>query len=161
MSSKFSVSSSGGSASATEGSTPVSAAIVRPYSKRVIRRSGAGPGSVAQSGDVVCVGGGAPTLPPHPAVPSASAGGSVSAAKRGGFRSARVTSTMLDLPILAEPHKKADRHLSSRFGANRHFASSQWFGGPPSGSRAPGFDLDVHQDVRGRPRPWAAIEETR
>jgi hypothetical protein len=55
MSSKSSVSSSGGNDWATDGSTPVRSAIVRPYSKRVIRRSGAGPGSAAQSGDVCVV----------------------------------------------------------------------------------------------------------
>ena len=55
MSSKPSVSSSGGSWSATEAGTPVRSEIVRPYSKRVIRRSGAGPGSSAHSGNVsVC-----------------------------------------------------------------------------------------------------------
>ena len=52
MSSKPSVSSSGGSWSATDAGTPVRSEIVRPYSKRVIRRSGAGPGSAAHNGNV-------------------------------------------------------------------------------------------------------------
>src|SRR5436190_1778135 len=51
MSSKPSVSSSGGSWSATDTATPVRSEIVRPYSNRVIRRSGAGPGSSAHSGN--------------------------------------------------------------------------------------------------------------
>ena len=85
---------------------PVRSASDRPFSKRVSRRSGAGPGSLAQSGDEVCVVCVAPTLPPHPSAPSASADANANAnatkpsrLQASRFKSARVTSNMLDLPF--------------------------------------------------------------
>src|SRR5262245_4718458 len=67
MSSKPSVSSSGGRRSAIDAGTPVRSATVRPYSNRVIRRRGAGPGSLEQSGKMASF---ETWSPPQPAVAS-------------------------------------------------------------------------------------------
>src|SRR5262245_60459769 len=81
MSSKPSVSSSGGSCSATDAGTPVRSEIVRPYSKRVIRRSGAGPGSAAHSGNVSC------EVPSPPQAAANSAGRNIRAEHQCDIRS--------------------------------------------------------------------------
>src|SRR5436190_6803001 len=98
MSSKSSVISSGGSRSATDAETPVRSEMVRPYSKRVIRRSGAGPGSSAQRGNDSC------DVPSPPQAAASSTGKAIRAESLRAIR--RIQST--DLAVVAQDSSRSE-----------------------------------------------------
>src|SRR4051812_38495130 len=98
MSSNPSVCSSGGNWSATDTGTPVRSEIVRPYSKRVIRRSGAGPGSSAQSGNDSC------DVPSPPQAAASSTGKAIRAESLRAIQ--RIQST--DLGVVAQDSSRSE-----------------------------------------------------
>ena len=128
----------GGKLAPIEGSTPVRSASVRPYSNRVSRRSGAGPGSAllaaAQSGDLSVL---VLSAPPQPAPSSAA-----SVAGKGETEATISSRARQDLPRWQTRAARAASlgpahfaHSAGAFGEGRPRRCR--FGRPPQGRGRP------------------------